>query len=344
MVRDLQAETPGAGGSDEELVLLLAAGGQEALAPLYGRFAPVVFGMAARALDREAAEEIVQDVLLAVWRRAESYDPQRGPVRPWVLQIARHRIINELRRRSRLPQQEPDPEGLRLLAVPDPDESPADAAWRAEDRAAVRSAVETLPSAQQQAVRLAFFGGYTHEQVAAELQVPLGTAKTRIRSGLQKLRLSLAPLVAAAVLAAGGLLALVGFRLHRQQEQAQLEHRALALAANSETSVLHLSAAPGYAEATHGSFRARAGEAIALLHVESLPRAGAGGRYEAWLRFGDRWTPVAAVSVDASGSRLLILQGDELKALPDEVRVTLERGAIGQAPAGATVISWTGQQ
>jgi RNA polymerase sigma-70 factor (ECF subfamily) len=343
MGKEQRTEAPDVGLSDEELVLRLAAGGQEALAPLYARYAPLVFSMAARALDQAAAEEIVQDVLLAVWRGAEIYDPQRGPVRPWVLQIARYRIINELRRRSRLPRTEPDPEGLRLLSVPDPEESPADAAWRAEHRDAVRSAVESLPSAQQQAVRLAFFRGLTHEQVAAELQVPLGTAKTRIRAGLQKLRLSLAPLVAAAVLAAGGLLALLGYRLHRAQEQRQLEHQALALAADSESSVLHLSPAPGYGDATHGSFRTHTGEPIAVLHVESLPRPAKGEHYEAWLRFGERWVPVAPLHLDGSGSALLILQGDELKTLPDEVRVTPERGTLGRAPAGPAVISWTRQ-
>src|SRR5882724_531991 len=98
--------------SDEELMGQLAAGAQEALRPLDSRYARLIFHLAARTLDRSAAEEIVQDVFLAVWYRASMFDPARGSFQPWVLQIAHFRIINELHRRSRQPQPEPDPEGL----------------------------------------------------------------------------------------------------------------------------------------------------------------------------------------------------------------------------------------
>ena len=81
-----------------------------------------------------------------------------------------------------------------------------------------------------------------------------------------------------------------------------------------------------------------------MLHVESLPHLAQGEHYEAWLRFGERWVPVTALHLDGSGSALLILQGDELKKLPDEVRVTPEHGKLGQAPAGPAVISWIGLQ
>src|SRR5215472_2210732 len=74
--------------SDEELMLHLAAGEQEALAPLHSRYAPLIFNLAAQSLDRAAAEEIVQDVFLAIWRKAETYDPARGALRPWLLRIA----------------------------------------------------------------------------------------------------------------------------------------------------------------------------------------------------------------------------------------------------------------
>src|ERR671932_132368 len=86
---------------DEELMRLLAGGRQEALGPLYSRYAPLIFGMAAQSLDRSGAEEIVQEVFLAVWRQAATFDPALGPFRPWVLQIAHFRILNELRRRGR---------------------------------------------------------------------------------------------------------------------------------------------------------------------------------------------------------------------------------------------------
>ena len=92
-----------ASASDEELLSALAAGDESALGPLYRRHVPMVYKMAAQALDPEAAEDIVQEVFASVWKNAESFDSSRGPVRPWILQIARSRVLNELRRRSRKP-------------------------------------------------------------------------------------------------------------------------------------------------------------------------------------------------------------------------------------------------
>jgi RNA polymerase sigma-70 factor (ECF subfamily) len=89
----------------------LAAGSEDALRPLYARYAPIVFGLAAHSLERAAAEEIVQDVFLSVWRSAHQYDPARGALRPWLLQIAHYRILNELRRRSRRPRLAPRSRG-----------------------------------------------------------------------------------------------------------------------------------------------------------------------------------------------------------------------------------------
>ena len=106
--------------SDESLMSDLASGHQDAVGLLYARYAPTILGMAAQALGRPAAEDVVQDVFLSVWKGARTYDPARGPVRPWLLQIAHFRIANELRRRSRRPQIEPDPEGERLAGLADP--------------------------------------------------------------------------------------------------------------------------------------------------------------------------------------------------------------------------------
>src|SRR5262249_58903207 len=85
--------------SDEQLMSELAAGRPEALGPLHGRYAALIWGLAARSLDRAAAEEITQEGLLAVWRHAATFDPARGSFRAWVMQIARTRVINELQRR-----------------------------------------------------------------------------------------------------------------------------------------------------------------------------------------------------------------------------------------------------
>src|SRR3954471_8847188 len=179
---------PYADFSDEELMGELAAGRQEALAPLHGRYAALIFNLAAQSLDRPAAEEIVQDVFLAIWRKAETYDPARGALRPWLLRIAHLRIINELRRRGRRPQLLPDPDGLHYTTALDQRPQPEEEAWQEYRRAVVQEAVEHLPPPQQQALRLAFFDDLTHEQVASFLNIPLGTAKTRIRTGMQKLR------------------------------------------------------------------------------------------------------------------------------------------------------------
>src|SRR3954468_3264774 len=175
---------PYADFSDEELMGELAAGRQEALAPLHGRYAALIFNLAAQTLDRAAAEEIVQDVFLVVWRKAGTFDPERGASSPGGLRIPHLRIINELRRRGRRPVAAPDPEGLRLMTLPDESLPPDEAAWQEYRRTAVQDAVSHLPAPQQQALSLAFFEDLTHEQIATFLNLPLGTAKTRIRAGL----------------------------------------------------------------------------------------------------------------------------------------------------------------
>jgi len=100
---------------DEELMRQVADGSEEALGLLHRRFARLIFSLAVQTLDRATAEDLVQDVFLAVWRNAGRFEPERGTFRAWVLQIAHFRLLNELRRRSRQPEIEPDPEG-RVLA------------------------------------------------------------------------------------------------------------------------------------------------------------------------------------------------------------------------------------
>ena len=180
----------------------LVEGKQEGLGDLYGRYARVVFSLAARSLPQTAAEEIVQDVFLAVWRKAALFAPERGTFRSWVMQIAHYRVLNELRRRGRRPQEESDPDGERIANLPDDGLRPDEAVWHASFRSAVQSALAELPPTQREALDLALFEDRTNTQVAAELQVPLGTTKTRIRVGLQHLRGKLAPFVAAVALVA----------------------------------------------------------------------------------------------------------------------------------------------
>jgi len=326
--------------NDEELMQALAGGREEALRPLYARYAPLVFGLATHTLERAAAEEVVQDVFLSVWRNANRYDPARGPLRPWLLQIAHHRILNELRGRSRRPQLASDPDGERLAALEDPDPGPAAAAWTAYRRSAVRRALEALPPAQRQALGLAFFDELTHEQVADVLQLRLGTAKTRIRTGLLKLRQHLVPLVAMLALV---VLAGLATLLHREvgdRAALALRERALDLVTSSDVKPLRLEAAPGVPAETHANYRARPGTPLAVLSLSKLPPAPAGRVYQAWLRHEDGWLSLGAAVPDADGKARIVAQGPALGAPVDALQVTLEPVPGSAAPSGPLVMAW----
>jgi RNA polymerase sigma-70 factor, ECF subfamily len=182
--------------TDEELMAQLASGDEAALTPLHDRYAGLVCGLVAHRLDRSVAEEITQDVFLTIWWKASTYDPGRGPLRPWLLQIAHARVLNELRRRGRRPQLVPDPDATQFDVVPDNAPLPEEEVWRRDRRAAVATAVNALPPPQRQALSLAYFDDLTQQQVADCLGLPLGTVKTRIRAGKQRLWLSLWPIVA----------------------------------------------------------------------------------------------------------------------------------------------------
>src|SRR5271157_3575186 len=207
-VRDPSAKAPEE--TDEELVHALAGGRQEALGVLFARHAPLVFGIARQTLDGAAAEDIVQDVFLAVWHGAATFDPARGAFRPWLLQIAHHRVLNELRRRSRKPLSVTAADRDRLDGLADSSPEPSAELWREFRRSAVREALEQLPPLQRQALGLAFFEELTHEQVASVLNLRLGTAKSRIRSGLQRLRGQLSPVLALLALTLVGSVATLG--------------------------------------------------------------------------------------------------------------------------------------
>jgi RNA polymerase sigma-70 factor (ECF subfamily) len=323
---------------DDEVMRAVAGGSAEALGMLHRRFAPLILRIAVHTLDRAAAEDLVQEVFLAVWRNAGRFDPERGTARSWILQIAHFRLLNELRRRSRQPEIVPDPEGLVLSGFPTNDPEPAETAWKQDRRAVLKSALEELPPPQREALGLAFFDDLTQEQVAAELGVPLGTAKTRIRSGLQRLRSTLGPQWAA--LAALCLLAALGIRYQSEHATMERYDRALSMVTASDSVNLRLGAAPGTSEETHARYRARPGVAIAVVTFSKFPPAPAGQIYETWARHGATWTSLGSVAPDAEGSGRLIAEDGALAIFPDELKVTIEPRAGSAAPSGRVVVAW----
>jgi RNA polymerase sigma-70 factor (ECF subfamily) len=329
--------------SDERLMDRLAAGDQDALGPLHGRYASLIFNLAAQSLGPSAAEEIVQDVFVAVWRKAGTFDPSRGTFRAWALRIAHLRVLNELRRRGRRLKVEPDPEGLRLKGVPEPGPGPDEEAWRDHRRAIVRAAVEALPPPQRQALRLAFLEDLTHQQIADFLDLPLGTAKTRIRAGLQTLRGYLAPLFAAGLLAAG-LLATVLVRDQTLRTVLRRDEAALRLVTSSDVVPLRMVAAPGFPAETHGNYRGRRGVPMAVTTFSQFRPAPSGHVYRAWGMFGGRWYLLGDVHPDNLGRDLLITEGPHLVTAPTALKVTLEPAGTATAPApapnGPAVIVW----
>jgi RNA polymerase sigma factor (sigma-70 family) len=180
--------------ADETLMQALVDGQHDALGLLYGRYAAHIAAMARRVLGSADGEDIVQDVFVAVWRHAAGFAPARGTFRHWVRQIARRRILNELRSRRHRPLLCDGPKShLIVTRLPDDSAGPHERVCRASVGAEIRSAVQQLPAPQREVVAMAFFDELTHAEVADRLTIPLGTAKTRIRAGLRKLQATLAP-------------------------------------------------------------------------------------------------------------------------------------------------------
>ena len=308
----------------------------EAVKALYLEYGPLVFHISAQSLDRETAEDLVQQVFLAVWDKASTFDPHRGAFRPWLLQIVHHRVLNELRRRSRRPQL--DSGAVLPETLADEDEGPVERHWREFRLQTIREAVDSLPQKQRQALSLAFFEELTHDQIAGALKLPLGTVKTRIRSGLQRLRLFVIPLVGAAVLIP--LLMGTVWGWWRQGEVAQLRQRALSMATASDLTVEHLKAAAGWPSGMHGSYRSEAGRPMAVIAVHEFPPAPSNLVYQGWARVGTRWVSFGTAAPDALGNGLFIGEDPALAAIPDEVRVTVETPGENRSPTGRTAVQW----
>jgi RNA polymerase sigma-70 factor (ECF subfamily) len=173
--------------ADEELMVVLARGDAEAFDFIYERHADAAFSLAYRICGtRVAAEEVVQDAFLALWRNGSRYEPGRGSVRNWILGIVHNRAIDALRRTVRHETRRAGDEGLaeRLMA---PDRTDVEVGRR-EEAGEVRDLLAELPADQRRVIELAYFAGFTHTQIADMLEIPVGTVKGRMRLGLEKLR------------------------------------------------------------------------------------------------------------------------------------------------------------
>jgi len=167
--------------TDGALIERIATRERGAFEELYARFARPVLGLALRRLgDRGRAEDSVQEVFAAVWRSSASYDRSRGPGGAWLYTIARNAIVDEQRRR-RAPTVADPPDVVSPDPTPDQEAEASWNAWR------VHRALETLPEHERAVIDLAYFSGLSQSEVADFLQIPLGTVKTRTRSGLARL-------------------------------------------------------------------------------------------------------------------------------------------------------------
>jgi RNA polymerase sigma-70 factor (ECF subfamily) len=171
----------------EELVRKMAAGDRDAFGRFYDRYAPLVYPLVLRIVrERADAADVLQEVFWEVWRGASAYDPARGTPEAWLFTRARTRAIDRVRSLRRRGETFVAPVDEAVSAAPA--EPGGDAAERAEDRGTVLRALEQLPEGQREVIELAYYGGLTHTEIAERLKQPLGTVKTRIRLGLERLR------------------------------------------------------------------------------------------------------------------------------------------------------------
>ena len=188
-------ETAYTGLDDEELMQRLLYRDLRAFRALFDRYSNLVYSAALRVVrDAQIAEDMVQEIFLRIWRKPESYVAQRGRFVTWLTSVTRNRAVDEIRSRGRRFRHEtasPE-EQERELPAPDTND-PALTAELADQRRLILVALAQIPQEQRQIIELAYFGGFTQQEIAQRLSQPLGTVKTRIRLGMQKLRVALTP-------------------------------------------------------------------------------------------------------------------------------------------------------
>jgi RNA polymerase sigma-70 factor (ECF subfamily) len=171
--------------SDEQALVRVAGGDRDAFAALFGRYAGKVKSYLMRlGANGAIAEDLAQDVMVSIWRRAGSYDPAKAKASTWIFVVARNAWIDRLRREK----VELAYRGSTIVTEESDEESPDEAVVRAQSEERIRAALETLSEEQRQVVRLSFFEDRPHSEIAERLSLPLGTVKSRLRLALIKLR------------------------------------------------------------------------------------------------------------------------------------------------------------
>jgi len=195
-MRDVSPDETGYSGlDDEELMQRLAYRDLVAFRALYDRYGNLVYSAALRVVrDAQIAEDMVQEIFLRIWRKPESYVAQRGRFVTWLTSVTRNRAVDEVRSRGRRFRHEtasPEEQERELPASEQDD--PALTAELSDQRRLIVAALKQIPAEQREIIELAYFGGLTQQEIAERLSQPLGTVKTRIRLGMQKLRAALTP-------------------------------------------------------------------------------------------------------------------------------------------------------
>jgi RNA polymerase sigma factor (sigma-70 family) len=181
-----ESRVAGDDASDEALLAGMAVGDQSAAVTFTRRYQRRIFGLAySMTGDAGVSEDVAQEAMLRVWRHAPVFDPRRGSVTSWVLTITRNLAIDALRLRRAVPT---DPDDFAATVVASAEHNPEDSVRRGDVRHLVRSALQVLPDEQRRAVVLAAVYGRTALEISESEGIPLGTAKTRIRTGLHRLR------------------------------------------------------------------------------------------------------------------------------------------------------------
>ena len=171
--------------ADDELILLVAEHNREAFIALYDRYAAKVYGLALHMLGEQmAAEEVTQDTFMKLWTRADTFSSKKGTLLAWLLTITRRTALDRIRLENRRPEfgNPADPEETWRLS-PDPGTQTEEARWRS-----LHFTLHELPTEQRQVIELAYYHGMSQSQIAEYLTIPLGTIKTRLRLGMEKLR------------------------------------------------------------------------------------------------------------------------------------------------------------